>query len=135
MRANPMTFSADTASTHVGWRQSGSDADADHLLIRSDWGASGSGSGGGSDPANPRTEPVLCFLGDTDGAGTASPAAHNPSTDNPAAHHAPTAAALDSELEVDVEVNDAAVDAPPYLWGGEALVPDSVSSPDETVFS
>jgi hypothetical protein len=35
----------------------------------------------------------------------------------------------------DADVNDAAVDAPPYLWGGEALFPDSVSSPNETVFS
>ena len=108
MRANPMTFSADTASTHVGWRQSGSDADADHLLIRSDWGA------GGGDTSSPSGEPVLRFTGD-------EPAAAN--------------VEVEVEAELDVEVNDAAVDAPPYLWGGEALVPDSISGPSETVFS
>lgn len=124
MRANPMTFSmtfsADTATTHVGWRQSGSDADADHLLIRGDWGD-------GDRPHNPSEssgEPVLRFLGNDAAAG-----------DNPAANQAPKAAQLDSELEMDAEVNDAAVDAPPYLWGGDALVPDSVSGPSETVFS
>lgn len=132
MRANPMTFSADTASTHVGWRQSGSDADADHLLIRGDWGE-GSRT---EHPSESSGEPVLRFLGDNDAG------------ENPAADQAPTAATaaehdsafqLDAEFQVnnemDVEVNDAAVDAPPYLWGGEALVPDSVSGPSETVFS
>jgi len=120
-----MNFSADTATTHVGWRQTGSDAaDADHLLIRHDWG----------DAPNPSDDPVLRFLGEEETAAapaaTANPAADIRNTDF---HNNLVDAEVDAEL--DAEVNDAAVDAPPYLWGGEALIPDSVSSPDETVFS
>lgn len=118
MRANPMTFSmtfsADTATTHVGWRQSGSDADADHLLIRGDWGD-------GDRPHNPSEssgEPVLRFLGNDAAAG-----------DNPAANQAPKAAQLDSELEMDAEVNDAAVDAPPTCGAATPWCPTASAGP------
>lgn len=152
-----MNFSADTATTHVGWRQAGSDAaDADHLLIRHDWG----------DPPNPSGDPVLRFLAEEETAGTSAAGTAAAGTAavgtaaagtiaNSAAQAIPAAEVVDNVLNAklndvlgseldpnvngahvsDADVNDAAVDAPPYLWGGEALFPDSVSSPNETVFS
>lgn len=116
MHANPMTYNAETATTHLGWRQSGGDAaDADHLLIRSDWGDQTANDG----------EPILRFQAVEGTVETSNTDADTDTADGSNAN----------ATELDAEVNDAAVDAPPYLWGGDALVPDSVSGPSETVFS
>ncbi|MEB3234838.1 MAG: hypothetical protein VKM98_05380 [Cyanobacteriota bacterium] len=111
-----MNFSADTATTHVGWRQVGSDAaaDADHLLIRSDWGSSAATKAAAPD------EPLISFVNPDD----AQKAAEDP--------------AAEAAAEQDAEVNDAALDAPPYLWGGESFGADTANGPGDsgkTVFS
>ena len=98
------------AATHLGWRHEQSADDADHLLIRSDLR---DGTGATTNP----DEPLLRF-------NDAPPVAPEPE---------PTTA-------TDAPVDDAAIDAPPYLWGGEALAPEQPvvfgsAHAQETVFS
>ena len=98
------------AATHLGWRHEQSADDADHLLIRSTLEDSAAAT-------HQRHEPLLRFNNETPTATEPAPATAD-----------------------DAPVDDAAIDAPPYLWGGEALAPEQPvvfgsAHAQETVFS